>query len=178
VAGDDEVVLRCSFCQKAQADVRKLIAGPAAYICDECVESCNEILDDAGLQVARGARAAERAALQADEYLRMAADLSSTGNHRGAAREIRNAALAALRALAILQGEAAAQWSETKVVVTALEDDPELARLLQTDDRAHILLRVSMDGAVLSAADVEPAAEVAAKLVTRLRAKAAALSRP
>jgi ATP-dependent Clp protease ATP-binding subunit ClpX len=37
-------VLKCSFCGKSQNDVRKLIAGPAVYICDECVELCNDII--------------------------------------------------------------------------------------------------------------------------------------
>jgi ATP-dependent Clp protease ATP-binding subunit ClpX len=36
--------LRCSFCGKSQNDVRKLIAGPTVYICDECVELCNDII--------------------------------------------------------------------------------------------------------------------------------------
>jgi ATP-dependent Clp protease ATP-binding subunit ClpX len=36
--------LRCSFCGKSQDEVKKLIAGPAVYICDECVELCNEII--------------------------------------------------------------------------------------------------------------------------------------
>lgn len=36
--------LRCSFCGKSQDEVRKLIAGPAVYICDECVELCNDII--------------------------------------------------------------------------------------------------------------------------------------
>jgi len=34
--------LRCSFCGKSQNDVRKLIAGPTVYICDECIELCND----------------------------------------------------------------------------------------------------------------------------------------
>jgi ATP-dependent Clp protease ATP-binding subunit ClpX len=38
--------LKCSFCNKSQDQVRKLIAGPGVYICDECVELCNEILDE------------------------------------------------------------------------------------------------------------------------------------
>ncbi|MGC9525109.1 MAG: ATP-dependent protease ATP-binding subunit ClpX [Limnospira sp.] len=38
--------LRCSFCGKSQEQVRKLIAGPGVYICDECVELCNEILEE------------------------------------------------------------------------------------------------------------------------------------
>ncbi|MGC8762522.1 MAG: ATP-dependent Clp protease ATP-binding subunit ClpX [Acidobacteriota bacterium] len=40
--GDNE--LRCSFCNKPQREVKKLIAGPSVYICNECVETCNEIL--------------------------------------------------------------------------------------------------------------------------------------
>ena len=43
--GDPEV-LRCSFCNKDQSDVRKLIAGPTVFICDECVEVCNDIITD------------------------------------------------------------------------------------------------------------------------------------
>ncbi|GAV31607.1 ATP-dependent Clp protease ATP-binding subunit ClpX [Coriobacteriaceae bacterium EMTCatB1] len=41
--------LRCSFCGKPQHQVRKLIAGPGVYICDECVELCNEIVDEDGI---------------------------------------------------------------------------------------------------------------------------------
>jgi ATP-dependent Clp protease ATP-binding subunit ClpX len=39
-------VLRCSFCNRTQEEVRKLIAGPSVYICDECIELCNEIIAD------------------------------------------------------------------------------------------------------------------------------------
>jgi ATP-dependent Clp protease ATP-binding subunit ClpX len=42
----DEDALQCSFCGKSQAEVKKLIAGPAVYICDECVDLCNEILSE------------------------------------------------------------------------------------------------------------------------------------
>ncbi len=38
--------LQCSFCGKSQRQVRKLIAGPGVYICDECIELCNEIIDE------------------------------------------------------------------------------------------------------------------------------------
>ena len=38
--------LKCSFCGKAQDQVRKLIAGPGVYVCDECIDLCNEILDE------------------------------------------------------------------------------------------------------------------------------------
>ena len=42
----DDSRLKCSFCGKTQDQVKKLIAGPEVYICDECVELCNEILDE------------------------------------------------------------------------------------------------------------------------------------
>ena len=42
----EQEVLRCSFCNKDQNDVRKLIAGPTVFICDECVEVCNDIIAD------------------------------------------------------------------------------------------------------------------------------------
>ena len=43
---EDDGKLKCSFCGKTQDQVKKLIAGPQVYICDECVELCNEILDE------------------------------------------------------------------------------------------------------------------------------------
>ena len=42
--GTDGKILYCSFCGKSQHEVRKLIAGPSVYICDECVELCNDII--------------------------------------------------------------------------------------------------------------------------------------
>src|SRR3990167_7388515 len=54
-AGDGEI-LRCSFCNKDQNDVRKLIAGPTVFICDECVEVCNDIIADDNRFESRGAR--------------------------------------------------------------------------------------------------------------------------
>ncbi|MGM0411723.1 MAG: ATP-dependent Clp protease ATP-binding subunit ClpX [Pseudomonadota bacterium] len=42
--GGDEKLLYCSFCGKSQHEVRKLIAGPSVFICDECVDLCNEII--------------------------------------------------------------------------------------------------------------------------------------
>src|SRR5215510_5884398 len=41
-------VLRCSFCGKSQEEVKRLIAGPAAYICDECIDLCNDIILEEG----------------------------------------------------------------------------------------------------------------------------------
>ncbi len=42
----DNGTLRCSFCGKGQKEVKKLIAGPGVYICDECIELCNDIIDE------------------------------------------------------------------------------------------------------------------------------------
>src|SRR3954462_15297948 len=53
--GETEV-LRCSFCNKDQNDVRKLIAGPTVFICDECVEVCNDIIADDNRFENRGTR--------------------------------------------------------------------------------------------------------------------------
>jgi ATP-dependent Clp protease ATP-binding subunit ClpX len=43
---NDSSALRCSFCGKGQKEVKKLIAGPGVYICDECIELCNDIIDE------------------------------------------------------------------------------------------------------------------------------------
>jgi ATP-dependent Clp protease ATP-binding subunit ClpX len=53
---DDKNQLKCSFCGKTQEQVKKLVAGPGVYICDECIELCNEIIeeelqDDSGAEI-------------------------------------------------------------------------------------------------------------------------------
>jgi ATP-dependent Clp protease ATP-binding subunit ClpX len=47
-SGGGDKVLHCSFCSKSQHEVRKLIAGPSVYVCDECVALCNEIINEQG----------------------------------------------------------------------------------------------------------------------------------
>ena len=42
--GNDAV--RCSFCGKTQEEVRKIVAGPGVYICNECIDLCKEIIDE------------------------------------------------------------------------------------------------------------------------------------
>lgn len=44
--GDEKGQLKCSFCGKTQDQVKKLVAGPGVYICDECIELCNEIIEE------------------------------------------------------------------------------------------------------------------------------------
>lgn len=56
--GESADLLKCSFCGKSQKQVQQLIAGPGVYICDECVELCNEIIEErlaeAGSEAAAG----------------------------------------------------------------------------------------------------------------------------
>jgi len=51
MARDPDTALYCSFCGKSQHEVRKLIAGPTVFICDECVELCNGIIRDGAMEV-------------------------------------------------------------------------------------------------------------------------------
>ena len=51
--GSSEKLLYCSFCGKSQHEVRKLIAGPSVFICDECIELCNDIIRDEAQQEAQ-----------------------------------------------------------------------------------------------------------------------------
>ena len=52
--GDGGDLLKCSFCGKSQKQVKKLIAGPGVYICDECIDLCNEIIEEELDRVLRG----------------------------------------------------------------------------------------------------------------------------
>jgi len=53
-SSEDKPRLKCSFCGKTQEMVKKLIAGPGVYICDECVDLCNEILREEGVAIGTG----------------------------------------------------------------------------------------------------------------------------
>lgn len=53
---DDNKQLRCSFCGKPQSEVRRLVAGPGVYICDECVEMCMDIITDAMNEASQSSR--------------------------------------------------------------------------------------------------------------------------
>ncbi|MGI9357682.1 MAG: ClpX C4-type zinc finger protein, partial [Rhizobiaceae bacterium] len=52
--GDSKNTLYCSFCGKSQHEVRKLIAGPSVFICDECVDLCNDIITEEMQEQAAG----------------------------------------------------------------------------------------------------------------------------
>lgn len=62
--------IRCSFCQKTQNQVEKIIAGPGVYICDECVELCQRIIDDENEQTVR-----KKKAKAADVHLPIPAEI-------------------------------------------------------------------------------------------------------
>ncbi len=53
---DSSEQLLCSFCGKSQRQVKKLIAGPGVYICDECIDLCNEIIEEELADAAAHAR--------------------------------------------------------------------------------------------------------------------------
>ena len=57
-SGDSTKILYCSFCGKSQHEVRKLIAGPSVFICDECVDLCNDIIREELTEKSQSARSA------------------------------------------------------------------------------------------------------------------------
>ena len=70
----DSGVLRCSFCGKTQDEVRKLIAGPTVYICNECVELCTDIIEEEwereeGERISKGLLKPEQIKQALDEYV-------------------------------------------------------------------------------------------------------------
>lgn len=72
-SGDSKNTLYCSFCGKSQHEVRKLIAGPTVFICDECVELCMDIIREetksAGLKAADGVPTPQEICGVLDDYV-------------------------------------------------------------------------------------------------------------
>jgi ATP-dependent Clp protease ATP-binding subunit ClpX len=69
-SGDASKILYCSFCGKSQHEVRKLIAGPSVFICDECVELCNDIIREEKAQSSRSHLPKPREILEVlDQYV-------------------------------------------------------------------------------------------------------------
>ena len=71
--GDSKSTLYCSFCGKSQHEVRKLIAGPTVFICDECVELCMDIIREetksTGLKSSEGVPAPHEICQVLDDYV-------------------------------------------------------------------------------------------------------------
>ena len=64
---EDGKLLYCSFCGKSQHEVRKLIAGPSVFICDECVELCNDLIRE---EVQEGGEAKESSDLPVPQEIK------------------------------------------------------------------------------------------------------------
>ena len=64
---EEQKEIRCSFCGRSQKEVRRIIAGPGAYICNECIEICKDLLDEERAEEARS-----RGKKKEDELLRPA----------------------------------------------------------------------------------------------------------
>jgi ATP-dependent protease Clp ATPase subunit len=91
-AGPDDDALLCSFCAKSKRQVEKLIAGPNVYICDECVELCNETLEEepgVKQRPSHAALALERAAAAEELFLDRHGE--AVAELLAAARELREA---------------------------------------------------------------------------------------
>jgi ClpX C4-type zinc finger/Glyoxalase superfamily protein len=73
-------ILYCSFCGKSQHEVRKLVAGPAVYICDECVDLCTDIVDEQLLRLIEGD--AQAASSMSTERLLHYVEHASKGEQR------------------------------------------------------------------------------------------------
>ena len=69
-----EKLLYCSFCGKSQHEVKKLIAGPSVFICDECIDLCNEIIRDEAAATDKDAAAAARSDLPTPHEIRESLD--------------------------------------------------------------------------------------------------------
>ncbi|WP_267382920.1 ATP-dependent protease ATP-binding subunit ClpX [Cyanobacterium sp. uoEpiScrs1] len=82
--------LKCSFCGKSQEQVRKLIAGPGVYICDECVELCNEILDEELMDAPTTAVSASSARAEESQPKRRSSRERLSLNQIPKPREIKN----------------------------------------------------------------------------------------
>jgi ClpX C4-type zinc finger protein len=76
-----DAALRCSFCQKTADQVRKLIAGPAVFICNECVDVCNQIIADDKRMTARlKAEAEVSARVESGNASRQVSDIPVSGD--------------------------------------------------------------------------------------------------
>ena len=80
--GEEKGQLKCSFCGKMQEQVKKLIAGPGVYICDECIELCNEIIEEEFTEDHRR-RTGERTQAEGDP-----GDLRSVRHRPGSCQEV------------------------------------------------------------------------------------------
>ena len=136
--------LTCSFCGKSQNDVRKLIAGPGVYVCNECIDICNEIINDDEQTTS---------STVADESAKAAGDqrLSSTNTSSG--RTSRKS-VSPSRSISITNGSSSpsvARTSSCRNRIFCLSARPERARRF-----LHKRLRASSKRSVLHCGRDQP----------------------
>ena len=169
MARNDEKNIRCSFCGKHSDQVRRIIAGPNAYICNECVQLCMSILDDGYApeepvldneipdviptpreihavldQYIIGQEKAKVALSVADDILvQNGVDLLGGGDHVG--NFVFNERL--LRGITVIQDAHAQLHTLIADVSVGAGDDPaDLVRMLATEGTANVFLVVSSHG--------------------------------
>lgn len=127
--------LKCSFCGKSQEQVRKLIAGPGVYICDECVELCNEILDEELFDTGGGQQSPARTKEAAPEKPKRPRPAKVSLSQIPKPREIKN----------YLDEHVIGQEGAKKVLSVAVYNHYKRLSLLQEQDSAedHVELQKS-----------------------------------
>jgi ATP-dependent Clp protease ATP-binding subunit ClpX len=127
--------LKCSFCGKSQEQVRKLIAGPGVYICDECVELCNEILDEELFDTGGGQQSPTRTKEAAPEKPKRPRPAKVSLSQIPKPREIKN----------YLDEHVIGQEGAKKVLSVAVYNHYKRLSLLQEQDSAedHVELQKS-----------------------------------
>ena len=165
-----EVSIRCSFCGKSQNEVRKVIAGPTVYICDECVGVCNDILADSGITPSGPADRSKPSQDLARKYvdrakseLDAALALLTGGFHRVCVDAARSSARSALRAFLLTRGETPTDPDLTYLLGQAMRHDTELRRLYDLN-LTSLISSYEFDDEV-SATDSRFAFETAARIL-------------
>jgi hypothetical protein len=125
----DKATLRCSFCGKSQNEVKKLIAGPTVYICNECIDICVEIIHD-DEQIKEDHNSAIR------DYLRRASDdleaarlLAAHAKRRVAVDLSRTSAQSSLMAYEVLRSGQVSYTVFEELITVLLRDDNGLRRV-------------------------------------------------
>jgi hypothetical protein len=134
-----KTTLHCSFCGKSQHDVRCLIAGPAVFICDECVALCDDIVEDEKIQTLLQADEQSKGYPAATEHLRAksTAQLASyVGRHAQVADRYRLELNLIQRMLSVRDGEAPADLVASPAFARLQDKTPdELLALAQDAER-------------------------------------------
>jgi hypothetical protein len=168
----DKDSLRCSFCGKSQNEVKKLIAGPTVYICNECIDICVEIIRD-DEQISEGHGSAIR------DYLRRARDdleaarlLAAHAQRRVAVDLSRTSAQSSLMAYEMLRNGQVSYVVFEELITGLLQDDDGLRRVEGLN--VTPLLKEFCGGEEIGDSDVAGALETARLIYEFVSTKVAA----